>query len=196
MPILKHKISVLKTNALPIQDFPEFWPDSETDAKTYDDMLTVQRLAANSSSVDNLKATFDQSEITEKTFKATDLRTPEKSLRIKIFQYSGWVNENEEPPAAGLITLIAKVEKWQQHSGNGPITVVCSDGLGRSGTFCALYSVLERLKIEQVVDVFQAIKAMRIPRPGLVKTAGEYKFIHYAIQDYLSAFDDYANFKP
>ena len=31
--------------------------------------------------------------------------------------------------------------------------------------------MLERLKIEQVVDVFQAIKAMRIPRPGLVKTA-------------------------
>lgn len=46
-----------------------------------------------------------------------------------------------------------------------------SDGLGRSGTFCALYSVLERLKIEQVIDVFQAIKAMRISRPGLVKTA-------------------------
>ena len=31
--------------------------------------------------------------------------------------------------------------------------------------------MLERLKIEQVIDVFQAIKAMRIPRPGLVKTA-------------------------
>ena len=49
--------------------------------------------------------------------------------------------------------------------------VIFSDGLGRSGTFCALYSVLERLKIEQVIDVFQAIKAMRISRPGLVKTA-------------------------
>lgn len=49
--------------------------------------------------------------------------------------------------------------------------VIYSDGLGRSGTFCALYSVLERLKIEQVIDVFQAIKAMRISRPGLVKTA-------------------------
>lgn len=51
------------------------------------------------------------------------------------------------------------------------VFVLCSDGLGRSGTFCALYSVLERLKIEQVIDVFQAIKAMRISRPGLVKTA-------------------------
>ena len=37
-------------------------------------MLTVQRLAVNSSSIDNLKANYDQSEITEKTFKATDLR--------------------------------------------------------------------------------------------------------------------------
>lgn len=45
-----------------------------------------------------------------------------------------------------------------------------SDGISRSGTFCALYSVLERVKFEQVVDVFQAIKAMRIQQQGLVKT--------------------------
>ena len=51
------------------------------------------------------------------------------------------------------------------------VCFVGRDGLGRSGTFCALYSVLERVKVEQVVDVFQAIKAMRISRPGLVKTA-------------------------
>lgn len=42
-----------------------------------------------------------------------------------MFQYSGWVDENEVPSGSGLITLIAKVEKWQQHSGNGPITVIC-----------------------------------------------------------------------
>lgn len=44
-----------------------------------------------------------------------------------------------------------------------------SDGLGRSGTFAALCSVLERVKTEQVVDIFQTIKALRIQRPGLVK---------------------------
>ena len=52
-------------------------------------------------------------------------KTPEKSLRIKMFQYSGWVDETDVPPCSGLISLIAKVERWQQHSGNGPITVVC-----------------------------------------------------------------------
>lgn len=68
------------TYSSPTQDFPEFWPDSDT--KTYDDMLTVQRLAVNSSSVDNLKATYDQSEITEKTFKATDLRVSVDSVHV------------------------------------------------------------------------------------------------------------------
>ena len=42
-----------------------------------------------------------------------------------MFQYSGWDDDNKVPSGSGLITLIAKVEKWQQHSGNGPITVIC-----------------------------------------------------------------------
>lgn len=45
---------------------------------------------------------------------------------------------------------------------------VHSDGLGRTGTFCTLYYVLDRVKTEQVVDVFQAVKTLRIQRTGLV----------------------------
>lgn len=43
-------------------------------------MITVQRLSASSSSVDNLKANYDQSQIAEKIFKATDLRVSELFL--------------------------------------------------------------------------------------------------------------------
>ncbi len=45
-----------------------------------------------------------------------------------------------------------------------------SNGLGRSGAFCTLYTVLERVKAEQVVDVFQAIKTLRIQRVGLMES--------------------------
>ena len=45
-----------------------------------------------------------------------------------------------------------------------------SNGIGRSGTFCAIYSTVERLKIEQVVDVFQTVKLLRTKRPGAVET--------------------------
>ena len=45
-----------------------------------------------------------------------------------------------------------------------------SDGVGRSGTFCALFNCVNRFKAEQVVDVFQIIKSMRAQNPAVVQT--------------------------
>jgi len=44
----------------------------------------------------------------------------------------------------------------------------CSDGCGRTGSFIAIYYTLERVKAEQTVDIFQAIKNSRIRRTSLV----------------------------
>ena len=46
-----------------------------------------------------------------------------------------------------------------------------SDGVGRTGTFICLHSQLERLKMEGVVDFFQAVKSARIQRAGLIPDA-------------------------
>ncbi len=48
------------------------------------------------------------------------------------------------------------------------MSLLCSDGVGRSGTFICIHAQLERLKTEGVVDFFQSIKLARIQRPGLV----------------------------
>lgn len=45
-----------------------------------------------------------------------------------------------------------------------------SDGVSRTGAFCTLYSVLERVKVDQVVDVYLAAKTLRIQRAGLLET--------------------------
>jgi len=45
-----------------------------------------------------------------------------------------------------------------------------SNGVGRSGTFCAIASTLERVKQEQLMDVFQIVKSIRSSRPGAVET--------------------------
>ena len=36
--------------------------------------------------------------------------------------------------------------------------------------FCAMTTVIERCKTEGVVDVFQAVKALRVQKPGAVPT--------------------------
>ena len=46
-----------------------------------------------------------------------------------------------------------------------------SDGAGRTGTYIAISNLLERLKIEQTVDVFQSMKIIRSSRSQLVENA-------------------------
>ena len=45
---------------------------------------------------------------------------------------------------------------------------LCSDGVGRSGTFCALMVSLNKFRTEQMVDIFRTIQIMRGQRPGIV----------------------------
>ena len=51
------------------------------------------------------------------------------------------------------------------------LSTPCSDGVGRSGTFCALVVSINRFKAEQMVDVFKTIIMMREQRPRLVANA-------------------------
>lgn len=48
---------------------------------------------------------------------------------------------------------------------------VVSGGVGRTGVFCGISMMIERLKSEGVVDVFQTVQAMRLQRPAMVQTA-------------------------
>lgn len=47
---------------------------------------------------------------------------------------------------------------------------LCSAGAGRTGTFIALSNILERVKAEGLLDVFQAVKSLRLQRPHMVQT--------------------------
>ena len=50
------------------------------------------------------------------------------------------------------------------------VCVSCSDTVSRSGMFCAIATTIERCKTEGVVDVFQVVKALRVQKPGAVRT--------------------------
>ena len=48
--------------------------------------------------------------------------------------------------------------------------LIFSDTISRCGVFCALLNCIECCKTESIVDVFQAVKALRIQKPGMVQT--------------------------
>ena len=52
-----------------------------------------------------------------------------------------------------------------------------SGGSGRTGTYIAISILLDRLKVEGVVDVFQTIRALRLQRMLMVQTLVRTNFI-------------------
>uniref|UniRef100_A0AAX7UIW9 Receptor-type tyrosine-protein phosphatase alpha n=1 Tax=Astatotilapia calliptera TaxID=8154 RepID=A0AAX7UIW9_ASTCA len=118
-----------------------------------------------------------------------------KTRVVRQFHFHGWPEVGIPTDGKGMINLIAAVQRQQQQSGNHPITVHCSAGAGRTGTFCALSTVLERVKAEGILDVFQTVKSLRLQRPHMVQTLEQYEFCYKVVQEYIDAFSDYANFK-
>uniref|UniRef100_A0A3P9M0U7 Receptor-type tyrosine-protein phosphatase alpha n=1 Tax=Oryzias latipes TaxID=8090 RepID=A0A3P9M0U7_ORYLA len=118
-----------------------------------------------------------------------------KTRSVRQFHFHGWPEVGIPADGKGMINIIAAVQKQQQQSGNHPITVHCSAGAGRTGTFCALSTVLERVKAEGILDVFQTVKSLRLQRPHMVQTLEQYEFCYKVVQEYIDAFSDYANFK-
>lgn len=94
-----------------------------------------------------------------------------------------------------------------------------SAGVGRTGVFITLSIVLERMRYEGVVDIFQTVKMLRTQRPATVQTEvgnittntqsqsspeltltrrsspsvqDQYQFCYRASLEYLGSFDHYA----
>jgi hypothetical protein len=70
-----------------------------------------------------------------------------------------------------------------------PIVVHCSAGIGRSGTFCAVHSTLEKLKHDikhNVAPSFNLVKEvlrLRKMRPGMVQTKEQYMFCYLTFME-------------
>ncbi|XP_069095818.1 receptor-type tyrosine-protein phosphatase epsilon isoform X1 [Pleurodeles waltl] len=114
---------------------------------------------------------------------------------VRQFHFHGWPEVGIPAEGKGMIDLIAAVQKQQQQTGNHPIIVHCSAGAGRTGTFIALSNILERVKAEGLLDVFQTVKSLRMQRPHMVQTLEQYEFCYRVVQDFVDIFSDYANFK-
>ncbi|XP_060934457.1 protein tyrosine phosphatase receptor type Fa isoform X2 [Limanda limanda] len=125
-------------------------------------------------------------------FKVTDARDGQ-SRTIRQFQFTDWPEQGVPKTGEGFIDFIGQVHKTKEQFGqDGPITVHCSVGVGRTGVFITLSIILERMRYEGVVDLFQTVKMLRTQRPAMVQTEEQYQLCYRAALEYLGSFDHYA----
>ncbi|MBN3324482.1 PTPRC phosphatase, partial [Atractosteus spatula] len=109
-----------------------------------------------------------------------------ESRRIYQYHFQKWSGHDLPENPQDLIALIRSIkQKIPQKSGKDnksvPLVVHCNDGSTRTGTFCALWNILDSADTEKLVDVFQVVKNLRRERQGMLSSFEHYQFLYDAI---------------
>ncbi|XP_041359099.1 receptor-type tyrosine-protein phosphatase T-like isoform X2 [Gigantopelta aegis] len=126
--------------------------------------------------------------VTIRDFTITNTQNPQETPRVvRQFQFHHWAEGSNVPSSKmALLELLELVDTWQMQF-DRPVTVHCMNGASRCGLFCAVSCILERVKTDKEVDVFQAVKQLRLSRTQLIDNMEQYKFCHEIVLDFLSS---------
>nr|XP_026696396.1 uncharacterized protein LOC100178651 isoform X2 [Ciona intestinalis] len=98
---------------------------------------------------------------------------------VKHLHFNSWPDHGVPVSTTAFLKFYDIVmETYQRDFVLTPIVVHCSAGVGRSGTFIALDSLLEEQRATQAVNVFETVLAMRRKRTLMVQTSSQYIFLH------------------
>ncbi|XP_064536553.1 receptor-type tyrosine-protein phosphatase eta isoform X2 [Drosophila montana] len=100
-------------------------------------------------------------------------------LKEKVihFFFKKWPDHGCPDDPNHLITFVRKV-KAEKRPNYSPIVVHCSAGVGRTGTFIGLDLIMQRLKSESKINIFETVKKLRFQRMKMVQTQQQYTFLY------------------
>jgi protein tyrosine phosphatase len=150
-----------------------YWPDEGCTA-TYDGIMVT------------LRNVFHGEHFDTRVF---DVSWENERRKIYHFQYLEWPDFGVPQSTHGILKLAKYVKAHHERAITkgmiGPLVVHCSAGVGRSGTFIAIYHIIQRIHAQLPTNVMELVLQMRKHRGGMVQTEDQYLFIHRAYEDYL-----------
>jgi len=95
---------------------------------------------------------------------------------------------------SGLINYTAFLLKTSKNTLHNPLLIIClisfdfSDGAGRTGTYCLIDMVLNRMtKGAKEIDIAASLEHIRDQRPGMVRTKQQFEFVLMAVAEEVHA---------
>lgn len=139
----------------------KYWPDNPSEFLIFD----------------TIRVTLEKEQVSSTiTIREITLKSPKGSRSIKHIQYTEWPDHGVPDSRNSFLDLIPLC---QSNSNGGPIVVHCSAGLGRTGSFILVDSILKKVQEEKKrgktednisINLPATLIKMRYSRPLLVQT--------------------------
>ncbi|XP_063396036.1 receptor-type tyrosine-protein phosphatase mu-like isoform X1 [Mytilus trossulus] len=121
----------------------------------------------------------------EKELQITLNHTKSKEMiSLNVFTAEDWINSNAPPSPEYMLDRLQRVQNcWEIQK--CPITVVCSDGCSKSGLFVTLKLVLEKMQVDEEIDIFQVVREIQMRRPEFLVELDQYEYCYKCIKELL-----------
>jgi len=105
------------------------------------------------------------------------------SRTITQYHYLTWSDHSLPDSSQSLLDFRRRVNRsYKGHS--SPVVVHCSDGAGRTGTYCLIDLVLSRLlKGAKEIDISATLEHFRDQRMQMVETKEQFEFVLMSVAE-------------
>lgn len=103
-----------------------------------------------------------------------------ENREIKQLQFTAWPDHGVPDNPAPFLQFLRRTKSLTPVE-SGPVIVHCSAGVGRTGCYIVIDSMLERMQTEKMIDIYGHVTCLRAQRNYMVQTEEQYVFIHDAL---------------
>ncbi|XP_071813578.1 uncharacterized protein [Apostichopus japonicus] len=148
----------------PDGDVYSYWPRKVKTTEVFGEMTVLLQEENNHQTYTNRKLNI--------------ITDDEKLVTVHQLQFHGWPQGGVPEDYTNLIDFIKQVKMRQEQTSMSPMLIHCRDGSGSTGTFLALYQLLDVLRSNSTISVYNVIRNMREDRMNMVLTRVQYLYIY------------------
>ncbi|ETE66696.1 Receptor-type tyrosine-protein phosphatase H, partial [Ophiophagus hannah] len=113
-----------------------------------------------------------------------DLCIKQVIRHARHYHYTSWPDHGVPQTTDTILRFRYLVrEDLDKMKDNGPVLVHCSAGVGRTGTFISLDSLLCQAQDQGEIGVFSLVEKLRRNRPLMIQNEDQYVFLHQCLLD-------------